>query len=664
MRKSFFSFFAALLVPFMFISLKAQEKGNYNPYKTFNPKFDNHPGNEFRSSSGQPGPHYWQNKADYKIAVKLNENNKTISGDETITYTNNSPDNLNYVWLRLDQNRFKKDSRSSLSQFPRLNNKKTFYGGYDISSVKVEQNGKLSKASYIINDTRMQIRLPKAIKAKGGKIKIKITYSYTIPPFGYGRSGWMKTKNGVIYDIAQWYPRMAVYDDINGWDTLPFLGSGEFYLDYGNYDFTINVPWDEIVAASGKLQNPNDVLTKDEISRLKKAGQSDKTVFIRNANEINNPDSRPVKSGRLTWHFKMKNTRDVSWACSKAFIWDAAKVNLPSKKSCLAMSVYPIESAGDSSWGRATEYLKHSIEIFSKNWYEYPYPVAVNVGGPVGGMEYPGIVFCWWKAKRGQLWMVTDHEIGHNWFPMIVGSNERRHAWMDEGFNTFIDIYATADFNNGEYAPKSDHEYDPEGKNPARDIVPLLLDPNAPSIMTYPDNIPYQYVHPLEYYKTALGLVMLREYILGEDRFDYAFRTYIKEWAFKHPTPLDFFRTMNSASGEDLSWFWHGWFEKRWKLDQSVNDVKYINNDPAKGALITIANNDNLVMPVTVKVKESNGKSGIIKLPVEIWHHNKNFTFKYNSTSLLDSVIIDPKLQLPDVNGKNNIWTSGYSTKK
>ncbi len=657
-NKSFLSF--VILIIFLLGNLSfAQKEGKYNPHKAFDPLFDNNPGTVYRSGSGQPGPAYWTNRADYKIAVNLNTENKSIAGKETITYTNNSPDNLSFLWLQLDQNRFKKNSRSALTSSPSLGSRKSFNGGFDIKSVKIDFDGDISKADYIITDTRMQIRLPKILKAKGGQIKILIQYSFNLAPHGMGRSGWMKTKNGIIYEAAQWYPRMAVYDDIVGWNNLPFLGAGEFYLDYGNFDFTIDVPWDQIVVASGKLQNPNDVLTNTEIERLNEARKSNKTIFIRKADEITNPNTRPVQKGRLKWHFKINNSRDVSWASSKAFIWDAAKVNLPSKKAFLAMSVYPIESAGDSAWGRSTEYLKSSIEIFSKHWYEYPYSSAVNVAGPVGGMEYPAIVFCSWRAKRKSLWMVTDHEIGHTWFPMIVGSNEREDAWMDEGFNTFIDIYSFQKFNNGEYAPKRDAEYAPKGGNPAKEIVPLFLNKKVPPIISYADAIPGQYLHPLEYYKTALGLVLLREYILGHNRFDYAFRTYIKRWAFKHPTPENFFRTMNDASGENLNWFWKGWFVKRWKLDQAIDGVKYIDNDPSKGSLITIENKDQLVMPVTVKVIESNGNSGVVKLPVEIWERGGKFTFKYKSTSLLNLIIIDPEQQLPDVNESNNIWSSG-----
>ncbi len=467
----------------------------------------------------------------------------------------------------------------------------------------------------------------------------------------------MNSKNGDIYDVAQWYPHMAVYDDLKGWNTLPFLGTGEFYYDYADYDFSIDVPSDQIVAASGELVNPDEVLTKKEVEQLNKARESDKTVHIISTSEVGKNETRPSNKKRLTWHFKIHNARDVSWASSKGFIWDAAKVNLPSGKPCLAQSVYPVESKGDTAWNRATEYLKNSIEIFSKNWFEYPYPNAVNVGGPVGGMEYPAIIFCWYKATRKILWMITNHEIGHNWFPMIVGSNEREHAWMDEGFNTFIDLLSYKDFNNDEYGVKRDGEYAPNGGNPTREIIPYFLNDTLPPVDSYADNISLNYLHPLEYFKTAFGLVLLREYIVGADRFDYAFKNYVKNWAFKHPAPYDFFRSMNNGTGENLNWFWNEWFMQNWKLDQAVKNVKYIDNDPSKGSLITIQNNDKMVMPVTVEVKESNGKVGRTKLPVEIWLYNNDWEFKYNSTSKIDSVIIDPDQQLPDVDLSNNIWS-------
>ncbi len=657
MKNLFFLIYVALFFLIPATEISAQSTG-YNPHKAFDPFFDSQLGTAYRSADGQPGPDYWTNRTNYRISATLDTVQKSITANEIITYVNNSPDKLSFLWLQLGQNRFAKNSRGAAVASQTFNPKR-FIGGFNIQSAEITFDGKYAKANYIITDTRMQIRLPRALEAKGGTIKIRINYSFKIAPIGNGRSGWMHTQNGTIYDVAQWYPRMAVYDDLAGWNLLPFLGAGEFYLDYGNYDIFVNVPWDQIVASSGTLENPEKVLSTTTISRLKKAAGSNKTVIIRSEKDIHNAHSRPVHSGRLIWHFKMKNSRDFSWAGSKAFLWDAAKANLPDNKTTLAMALYPVESSGKNAWNRATEYLKQSIEIFSKQWFPYPYPSATTVGGPVGGMEYPGIVFCSWRAKNTSLWMITNHEIGHTWFPMIVGSNERKNAWMDEGFNTFIDIYATQTFHHGEFAPKSDHEYNPQGGSPARDIVPLMLNPKAPPIITYADAFPGKLLHPVSYYKTALGLVMLRETVLGHNRFDYAFRTYIKRWAYKHPTPLDFFRTMNNASGENLNWFWKGWFVKRWTLDQAVTSVKYVHNDPSRGALITLENKNQLVMPVTIKIIQANGHIQIVNLPVEIWEKSGKYILRLNSKSPLEKVIVDPDKMLPDVDDSNNVWTAG-----
>ena len=654
MKDRFLPLFALLFFFIQSTGILAQSS-TYDPHKAFDPLFDAQSATVYRSADGQPGPGYWSNRANYQIDARLDTAQKSISANETITYVNNSPDSLSYLWIQLDQNRFGQNSRSAAVS-GQLFNPERFIGGFNILSVSLGSEGKSAPANYIITDTRMQIRLPGPLAGHGGVIKIKIKYNFIIAPNGSGRSGWMVTKNGPVFDLAQWYPRMAVYDDLMGWNVLPFLGAGEFYLDYGNYDISINVPWDQIVVSSGSLENPEKVLSSTTISRLKKAAESNKTVVIRSEKEIHDLQSRPAHTGRLIWHFKMKNSRDFSWAASKAFLWDAAKANLPDNKTTLVMALYPVESSGKNAWNRATEYLKHSIEIFSKQWFPYPYPSATTVGGPVGGMEYPGIVFCSWRAKGPSLWMIINHEIGHTWFPMIVGSNERKYAWMDEGFNTFIDIYATQDFNHGEFAPKSDHEYNPKGGSPARGIVPLMLNPNAPPILSYADAVPRPYIHPLSYYKTALGLVMLREYILGHNRFDYAFRTYIRSWAYKHPSPMDFFRCMNNAAGENLNWFWKGWFIKKWTLDQAVTNVKYVNDDPAQGSLITLENYNQLVMPVTLEITESNGHSERVKLPVEIWETSGKYTFRFHSKSPLVKVVVDPDKMLPDVNAANNVW--------
>jgi hypothetical protein len=647
------SLFIVIMFYLILINLSyAQDTSNYNPGETFDHNFLNSPGNIYRSGNGAPGPNYWSNKADYLIKASLDTTLKEITGSVTISYTNNSPDALNYLWLQLDQNIYKKDSRGSLTapyngyRFGEQN----YTQGYIIKSVKLLYNGESTAANYLVSDTRMQIVLPHLLKAGGDKIGIEIEYSFTVPEHGTDRMGYMNAEDGIIYEIAQWYPRMEVYDDIKGWNTLPYLGMGEFYLDYGNFDYYITVPHDQIVVGSGVLQNPQEVLTEAEIKRLDEASKSDKRVFIIKADELKNPQMRPSGKGNLTWHFRMENSRDVSWACSNSFIWDAAKINLNSGKPCLAMSVYPSETFTDSTWGRSTEYVKATMEINSKLWYEYPYPVAVNVAGIVGGMEYPGIVFCEWKAKKNELWEVTTHEFGHTWFPMIVGSNEREFAWMDEGLNTFINIYSTIYFNNNEFKTR---------RNNGRELVPFLTNRDPQSIMIYPDNLTMQNLGLDAYYKPSLGLYILRNYILDTARFDYAFRTYINRWAYKHPTPTDFFRTINDAAGENLNWFWKEWFFENWPLDQAVKDVKYIDNDPTKGTLITIENLGKMVFPVTIEIIEKDNKTGRVNLPVEIWQRSGEWTFRYNSTSMIDSVVIDPDRVLPDFAPGNNNWSQG-----
>jgi hypothetical protein len=370
--------------------------------------------------------------------------------------------------------------------------------------------------------------------------------------------------------------------------------------------------------------------------------------MIRTADEVTDPASRPAGKSRLTWRFKCRNARDVAWASSSAFIWDAARINLPSNKTALAMSVYPVESAGDTAWGRSTEYVKGSIEHYSSQWYPYTYPVAVNVAGGVGGMEYPGIVFCGYRAKRKGLWGVTSHEFGHNWFPMIVGSNERKHAWMDEGFNTFINTIANNAFNKGEYPNDTTSRYR---------LAQSYFSDRTESIFNIPDvNSPSNWGIN-SYNKPGLGLQLLREEIIGTELFDNAFRYYINNWAFKHPTPWDFFRAIENYSGETLDWFWRGWFMHNWKFDAGVADVKYVNGDPAKGGLVTVELLQKMPLPVTVAVTQANGQTQTIKLPVEVWHHGSRWTFRVNSTDRITSVVVDPKRRLPDLNEANNTWT-------
>jgi hypothetical protein len=641
-----FSFFSAC------INLPAQTVSKYDQHEAFAPLFYPAYGDEIRAANGTPGPAYWQNRADYKIDASLDDSAQSISGNVLITYTNNSPQSLPFVWLQLDQNIYRLDSRST-AVTPvtggRWANRNQFNGGYNINSVSFIQNGKEQKANYLVSDTRMQIKLINAVKPHGSTIQFKISYSFKIPEYGTDRMGRLKTKNGWIYEIAQWYPRMCVFDNVYGWNTLPYLGQGEFYLEYGNFDFTINVPATHIVVASGELLNPQEVLTAEQIKRLNAAKQSDKTIMLRSEDEVADPSSRPTNKKRLTWKFHCTNARDVAWASSTAFVWDAARINLPSVKKSLAMSVYPVESAQDTAWKRSTEFVKGAIEFYSKYLYEFTYPVATNVAGIVGGMEYPGIVFCSYRAKQSGLWGVTSHEFGHNWFPMIIGSNERKYPWMDEGFNTFINMLADANFNNGEFEskrPVNRHQY---GR--------MMLIDSSESSFTIPDVTQIKNLGTNAYFKPGMGLTLLREEILGEDRFDSAFRFYMKSWAFKHPTPWDFFHAIENYSGETLDWFWRGWFLYNWKMDQAVDTVTYVKNDPKQGSIITISNLEKLPMPVTAEIKEANGKTNRVNLPVEIWQHGSTWKFKYNSTDSLTSVILDPDKKLPDVNESNNTWS-------
>ena len=623
---------------------------NYDPSVLFTPMFYTDKGNEFHSANGEPGPKYWQNRVDYQLKANIDTVTKVLRDNEVISYTNNSPDALQYLWLQLDQNTYKKDARSNYYT-PFAPKPEQHTKGYEFESVEIVQNGKTLKADYVITDTRMQIRLKDAVIPNGGKISILIKYYYTMPADFGGRNDYFDTKNGKIYEVAQWFPRMCVYDDSHGWDTLPFLGSGEFYCEYGDIDYTVTAPADMLVAGSGELLNPTEVLTTKEINRLATARNSDKTVMIRPLSDVVAPSTR---KGTLTWHFKMLNTRDVAFGASKAYIWDAARINLPEGKKSMAMSVYPVESVGDSAWTRATEFLKGSIEYFSAKWFVYPYPNAVNEAGIAGGMEYPGITFDDYRSSGKDLFALIAHEIGHNWFPMIVGSDERRYGWMDEGLNTFIDIYASDEFNKGEYAPKRDGEYAPKGGYPADEIVPTIGDPDAITIMTPADGVAEKYRHSITYFKTAFGLELLREQIIGKDRFDYAFRNYIHKWAYKHPQPDDFFRSMDNGAGEDLSWFWKGWFYNNYKLDLALIDARYVDKDPSKGIQVTVANKDEMAMPFTIEVKLKDGSKYRMKLPVETWIQDKVITFTMPTTSEAESVTIDPDHAIPDYNRGNN----------
>lgn len=636
----------------------------YDYHELWKPFFFTKNGNEYRASDGSAGPKYWQNRADYQLSAKLDDEKNEVTGSEVLTYTNNSPQKLGFIWMQLDQNLFKLDSRGN-KQVPLVGDVQAsrnwgqgqeFDAGFKIKSVKILSTPKGSKtatatdARYIINDTRMQVFLPAELAAAGGQLKLKIEYSFISPDYGSDRMGIIQqgtergqSKNGKIFQVAQWYPRMCVYDDITGWNVLPYTGESEFYLEYGDFDINITAPAKDIVVCSGDLLNPKDVYTPEQQKRWAEAAKSEKTVIIRSAEEVTNPASRPAGKRDLTWHFQIKNARDASWGASAAFVVDAAKLDFPSGRKSMAISAYPAESAG---WKRGTEMIKASLEYNSKKWLEYPYPNATGVAGKAGGMEYPGIIFC----GLGGGWGVIDHEFGHNWFPMVVGSNERLYGWMDEGFNTFINTLSSYYALNGEFKKRNDTTSLMQGW---RTYTRIGLEP----ILSNPDNLKEANNGTLLYSKPAAGLTLLREEILGPERFDFAFKTYIQRWAYKHPTPDDFFRTMENASGESLQWFWRGWFENTMKLDVAVRDVRYIDNDAKKGAIITIDNLEQMAMPVVLEIKTVSGKTERVNFAAEIWERNKSWSFRYPSTEEIQSVTYNPDSTLPDTNTANNVWT-------
>jgi len=627
----------------LLIFLSTETFAQYNPYDLFAPQVPvTH--SIYRLPSGEPAPNYWQNRADYKIRVTLNDQNNRISGWEELTYSNNSPVSLGFLWFQLDQNLFKSNSRGQ-ERFESGKHSRygdataDFIGGYDINSVTID--GK--PVQYIISDTRMQVWLPSTLKANGQSVKIKIEYGFTLPAEGADRCGIMDTPDGKIFAVAQWYPRVCVFDDLQGWNTDPYLGPGEFYLEYGDFDVEITAPANMLVVGGGEQINRKETFSADELALLDKASKSDKTIVIRNSRQM---EEASFKKGSATWKFLMKNSRDFSWAASSAFLLDAAKINLPSGKTALAMSAYPNSVSGTNAWGRSTEYIKGSIENYSKRWIEYPYPVAVNVATNISGMEYPGIVFCKAGTSGSSLFNVTDHEFGHTWFPMIVGSNERKYAWMDEGFCEFINFISAEDVNNGEFRYSA----------PSMGMLNLYSFPPASEpVWNTPHGMKEASINEAIYFKPAYALTLLRKVIIGEERFDKAFKTYIERWAYKHPCPADFFSCIENVTGEDLYWFWKAWFVENDNLDQSIESVTY--NATLGGNTITIKNNDRMAMPVLLKYTLQSGKQVNVQLPVDIWSNTDKFRAFFKSDEPVVSVVIDPDKQFPDKDRSNNSWS-------
>ena len=551
--------------------------------------------NLYRTASGYPGHGYWQNHADYTIDVKLNDDDQSIQGYETITYTNNSPDNLNYLWVQLDQNVRAKDSDSYKISTGGMRSKldfssikpgyvigdkdaneilNKFDGGFNIEEV-VTIGGR--KLPYVINKTMMRIDLIKTLKP-GSKMSISIRWNYNVQDriFMGGRPGYefFKSDSNYLYTICQWFPRMAMYNDVYGWQNKQFLGRGEFTLDFGDYDVRITAPADHIVAATGELQNSMEVLTNTQINRLKQAKSSDEPVIIITQDEAKKNEKSKSKKVK-TWRYKAKNVRDFAFTSSRKFIWDAMGIKL-GNRTVMAMSYYPKE-ANPLFERFSTKAVAHTLRIYSKYTFDYPYPVAISVEA-ANGMEYPMICFNYGRPEKDGTYTertkygmisVIIHEVGHNYFPMIVNSDERQWTWMDEGLNSYLQFLTEQEW---------DREY-PSWRGPPKNIVNYMKGNknNLSPIMTNSESI-YQFGNNA-YGKPTTALNILRETIVGRELFDFAFKEYSKTWMFKHPTPSDFFRLLENATAVDLDWFWRGWFYGTDPVDISIDKVTWFTLD-------------------------------------------------------------------------------------
>jgi hypothetical protein len=537
--------------------------------------------NQYRTAGGAPGSNYYQQKADYKIAITIDDATQRLTGEETITYTNNSPDKLEYLWLQLDQNIYDINSDSKLIEVEKMENfrsigdikKKLFYydGGFKVESVSTTSGGKMS---YHINKTMMRIDLDKPLMPKGSiSFKIKWWYNINDRMAVGGRSGYeyFEQDDNYLYTVAQFFPRMCVYNDVEGWQNKQFLGRGEFTLPFGDYEVSITVPSDHIVGATGLLQNGNAVLTAEQRKRLEKAKTSDSPLMIVNQTEAEQKEKSKEK-GLKTWVFKATNVRDFAFATSRKFLWDAMNVNV-NGNNVLCMSYYPKE--GNPLWERySTKLVAHTVKTYSKFTIDYPYPVAISVHSKWIGMEYPMICFnggrpeadgTYSEETKYGMWGVIIHEVGHNFFPMIINSDERQWSWMDEGLNTFVQYLTEQEWERGYPSRRGPaHMITDYMKGDKRFISPIMT--NSESIHQFGNNA---------YGKPATALNILRETIMGRELFDYAFKMYCERWKFKHPTPADFFRTMEDASAVDLDWFWRGWFYGTDHVDISLDNVKW-----------------------------------------------------------------------------------------
>lgn len=592
--------------------------------------------NEFRGGSGRPGPRYWQQRVDYRIAATLDPEQNLLRGRETIHYVNHSPDALPYLWLFVEQNLCEAASITNLLNQPPL----VFLGStFDFSCQGFAGGGTLEsltirgvEAKRSRYGTTLRVELPRPLAA-GDSVDLAIAWHFKVPPQGGGRMG----HDGPLYEVAQWYPRMVVYDDVRGWNHEPYIGAGEFYLEYGSFDVSLTVPASHIVAATGELANPLAVLTKRQRDRLALALRSDTAIAIITRAEAGDAaKTRPATTGTLTWHFTARNVRDFAFASGPAFRWDASGYD-----GILIETLYRVTAPG---WEEANRMSREAIKHFSEQWYRYPWSHATTIEGPIEGMEYPMLTFVPNSKVREELHWVVAHEFGHEWFPMIVGSNERLYPWMDEGFNTFIDLENSANYFRGT----------PYGDSIQVHPLHLYADHAIPGseqpLITKPTEV--RDLFWTGYQKPALMLSLLRDEVLGRERFDSAFREYIRAWAYKHPTPADFFRVMRDASGMELDWFWRGWVYTTARLDQAVDSIAA---RPDGGSSVHLTNRGTMVMPAELGLTFADGSRSTVRLPVEMWNLGQHFAYRVPGTRRVTRAEVDPRQALPDVLRRNNV---------
>ncbi len=586
-----------------------------------------------RTAAGRPGAGYWQQRADYQITATLDPATSRLTGRETISYHNNSPDSLFYIWLHVEQNICAPQSLTNqLHQPPLVFQDATFdfscqgfSGGGTMESLTV--NG--DSATRTAYGTIMRVDLARPL-APGAVAELAIAWHFSVPPYGAGRMG----HDGTLYELGQWYPRVAVYDDVKGWNHEPYIGAGEFYLEYGKFDVKITLPSSYVVAATGRLLNPEETLTATERARLARAATSDTTVAIITAAEAGKPSARPTSTGTLTWRFTADSVRDFAFAAAPNFRWDASGYD--------GILIHTYYRPSATLWTEANRIARHAVKYFSEQWLKYPYPHASSIEGPIEGMEYPMMTFDPTGPDRLNFAWTVAHELGHQWTPMIVGSNERLYPWMDEGFNTFIDLgNAAAYFKGTPYGDSIEvhplHLYEQHAV--AGQEQPLITNPIESHDLFWTG-----------YQKPALMMQTLRYHVLGKERFDDAFRAYLKAWAFKHPTPDDFFRLMRDRSGRDLDWYWQDWIYTTSRPDQAVTAI----SNADSGATVTLENKGTMQLPVFLKLTYADGSSASVTLPVEMWNLGPTYVYRVSGKKRVVKAEIDPEGVLPDVERGNN----------